>query len=477
MLSHQEVKVLDINSEYLGMSIEVLMENAGRSVAEFTEGRFGKGKRIGIFCGTGNNGGDGFVAARYLRDRNKVQVLMAKPRQNIKTELARRNFEKTADISLPAEDSELKQFDIVVDALLGIGIHGEVEEPYRTLIERINSSSSRIVSIDIPSGLGKDVCIRPDFTVTFHDTKMGMDRRNSGEIVVVDIGVPSDAVKFVGPGEFVYYPIPGSDSHKGDNGRVLVIGGGPYTGAPALAGLSAYRIGVDLVHIATPAMSYVPIASYSPNFIVHRLSSDSLVDEDLDVLRSLTEKVDAVLIGPGAGDNPETHRTIRKFVRVCNKPMVIDADGLGAISKGVDVLDGKIGVVTPHAMEFKAISGLILPADYESRAELVKVFAKRIGMTVLLKGRIDVVSNGETVKLNRTGNAAMSVGGTGDVLAGLVVGLMSKGVDPFDAARISAFTNGFAGDLAFAKLGFSLLATDVIDEISVVLKRFLERFK
>jgi NAD(P)H-hydrate epimerase len=141
------------------------------------------------------------------------------------------------------------------------------------------------------------------------------------------------------------------------------------------------------------------------------------------------------------------------------------------------VLDGKIGVVTPHAMEFKAISGLILPADYESRAELVKVFAKRIGMTVLLKGRIDVVSNGETVKLNRTGNAAMSVGGTGDVLAGLVVGLMSKGVDPFDAARISAFTNGFAGDLAFAKLGFSLLATDVIDEISVVLKRFLERFK
>ena len=476
MLPHQEVRVLDINSEYLGTSTDLLMENAGRSVAEFLEEKYGRGNKIGIVCGTGNNGGDGFVAARYLKEKNKVQVLMAKPRQSIKTDLARKNFEKVADISSPAEDADLRQFDVVVDGLLGTGIRGEVEEPYKTLIERLNSSGSKIVSIDVPSGLGSDLWVKPDYTVTFHDEKVGMSKRNSGNIVVKDIGIPADAVKFVGPGEFVYYPIPGKDTHKGENGIVLIIGGGPYTGAPALAGLSAYRIGVDLVHIATPAMSYYPIASYSPNFIVHRLSGDNLAERDLDVLRKLSEKVDAVLIGPGAGDHRDAYFTIQSFVRECDKPVVIDADGIGAVSKDLSVLKGKRGVITPHAMEFKTISGISLPEDYEARSVSVREFAKTIGMTILLKGRIDVISDGDRVKLNRTGNAAMSVGGTGDVLAGQVAGLVSKGVDPFDAARISAFTNGFAGDLAFDELGFSLLATDVIDKIPAVLKRFLERF-
>jgi NAD(P)H-hydrate epimerase len=401
---------------------------------------------------------------------------MARPRQSIRTELAKKNFEKIAEISSPAEDADLKQFDVVVDALLGIGIHGTVDEPYRTLIGRINSSGSKIVSVDIPSGLGTDTPVKPDHTVTFHDEKVGMNKKNSGDIVVKDIGIPADAVKYVGPGEFIYYPIPGKDTHKGENGRVLIIGGGPYTGAPALAGLSAYRIGVDLVHIATPVMSYYPIASYSPNFIVHRLSADNLVEEDLDKLRRLSQKVDAVLIGPGAGDDPITYKTVQKFVRNCDKPIVIDADGIGAVSKDLSVLKGKTGVITPHAMEFKTLSGITLPTDYDSRAEPIKEFAKKTGMTILLKGRIDVVSDGDRVKLNRTGNAAMSVGGTGDVLAGQVVGLLSKRVGPFDSARISAFTNGFAGDLAFAELGFSLLATDVVDKVPAVLKRFLERF-
>lgn len=476
MLPLQEVKVLDINSEYLGTPTEVLMENAGRSVAEFIEEKYGKGNKIGIVCGTGNNGGDGFVAARYLKEKNKVQVLMARPRQSIRTDLARKNFEKVADISSPAEDADLKQFDLVVDGLLGTGVHRKVEESYRTLIELINSSGSKVVSIDIPSGLGTDISVRPDHTVTFHDEKVGMSKKNSGNIVVKDVGIPTEAVKYVGPGEFVYYLIPGKDSHKGENGRVLIIGGGPYTGAPALAGLSAYRIGVDLVHIATPAMSYYPIASYSPNFIVHRLSGDDLAERDLEVLRLLSQKVDAVLIGPGAGDHPGTYRTIQSFVRDCEKPIVIDADGIGAVSKDLSVLRGKTGVITPHAMEFRTLSGITLPEDYEARTIPIREFAKKIGMTILLKGRIDVVSDGERVKLNRTGNAAMSVGGTGDVLAGQVVGLISKGVSPFDAARISAFTNGFAGDLAFEQLGFSLLATDVIDKIPTVLKRFLERF-
>ncbi len=476
MLPYLEVRVLDINSEQEGVPIDALMENAGRAAAETISREVGTGKRIAFVCGVGNNAGDGFVAARYLMPSNEVTVLLANPPGDIRTEAARRNYERVKHLASSSVGVNFSRFDVVVDALLGTGTFREVREPFKTLISRINESGAYIVSIDIPSGLNTDSPVRPNLTVTFHDVKEGMIPENSGKIVVKKIGIPWEAETYIGPGEFVYYPTRDKDSYKGQNGRVLIIGGGPFTGAPALAGLAAYRTGVDLVRIATPATSFVPVASYSPNLIVHKLSGDVLRPEDISYLSSLLQDVDAVLIGPGLGRKEITLEAAREFIERCDLPMVIDADAISAVAEDPSVLQGKTAVLTPHRGEFKTLTGReVPPRDYEARAPIVEEEASRMKITIILKGRVDVVSNGSHTKLNLTGNAGMSVGGTGDVLAGEVVALLSRQVEPYNAARIAIFTNGWAGDLAFEKEGYSLMATDVIEHIPQVIRKSLKR--
>ena len=258
---------------------------------------------------------------------------------------------------------------------------------------------------------------------------------------------------------------------------MLVIGGGPYTGAPTLAAMGAYRIGVDLVQIATPEPSFATVSSYSPNYIVHRMPGTVFTDSHMDQVLGLTGLVDAVLIGSGLGRDPRTQDAVCDFVRDCNKPMVIDADAFSALATDPDLLRGKKGIVTPHSREFATLFGKALPDELELRAADVKDAAARIKMTVLVKGMIDIISDGQRIKFNRTGNPGMTVGGTGDVLAGICVGLLAKGVDPFDAARMAAYTNGYAGDLAFNDRCYGLLATDVIDNIPSVMCRALDKFK
>jgi hydroxyethylthiazole kinase-like uncharacterized protein yjeF len=315
--------------------------------------------------------------------------------------------------------------------------------------------------------------VHPDVTVTFHDVKEKMNKKNSGDIFVVDIGIPEDAQKFCGPGEFIYYPKPHSDSHKGDNGRLLIIGGGPYTGAPALAALAAYRMGVDLVHIATPKKTYNIIASYSPNFIVHRLGGNVLSKDDLNVIGDLLDKIDAVIIGPGLGEDEDTKSAVVRFISECQNPLVIDADAIKPVAENIEVLDEKEGIITPHAGEFKILFSEAVKSDMEERAEQVRTFAQKTGFSLLLKGKIDIISDGENIKFNRTGNPAMTVGGTGDVLAGLCGAMLAKGVSPFNSARIAAFTNGMAGNLAFRDFDYSMVATDMIDRIPTVITSYI----
>ncbi|WP_400204040.1 NAD(P)H-hydrate dehydratase [Candidatus Methanomassiliicoccus intestinalis] len=469
MLPFREVRVLDINSEHLGVSIDSLMENAGEAVAEAIVKEFGAEKKVAIVCGVGNNAGDGFVAARNLLRYCDVTVLLASPPAEIRTENAKRAYERIKHVAFSSVGANFSNFDIVIDALLGTGNLTEVREPYRTLIKRINAADTTIVSIDVPSGLHTDLAIKPQYTVTFTDVKEGMTPENSGEIIVMDIGVPRDAYHAVGPGEFIYYPKNRPDSHKGENGKVLIVGGGPYTGAPALAGMGALRIGADLVHIATPNASYIPIASYSPDLIVHRLSQDVLCPEDVERIVEIMESVDAVLIGPGLGKDERTQEAVRMIITKCNKPMVIDADAITAISSDLSVLNGKECILTPHAREFKVLTGESVSQEAAIAA------AKELDCVLIVKGKEDIITNGKWTKINHTGNSRMSVGGTGDVLAGEAVAMLSKEISPFNAARIAAFTNGAAGDLAFESLEYGFTATDVIDKIPEVLRRYLRR--
>jgi len=300
-----------------------------------------------------------------------------------------------------------------------------------------------------------------------------MTEATAGKVRVVDIGFPKDVMELVGPGEFLYYPVPRPDSHKGQNGRLLVVGGGPFTGAPAFAGLAAYRIGVDVVHVATPSIAFGPVAGYSPNLIVHPLLGARFLKADVGPILEIASGMDAAVIGPGLGASDATKDAIRHLVRSLNLPMVLDADALTAAGENLTSLAGKRGIVTPHHKEFEVLSGATLPADLPGKIEAAKGFARRSGFTVLLKGSPDVITEGTTHRLNKVHNVGMTVGGTGDALAGICGGLLSKRVPAFIAARMAAFANGYAGNLAFEEKSYGMMTTDLIEKIPHVLLDFL----
>jgi len=486
MITCSEVRVADRNAEYLGIPSETLMENAGRKVAEFVFNHFNK-KPVLILCGTGNNGGDGFVTARHLAETNPVTVFLVGHEKDIRTRIAKKNYEKMKHHHIALYDLNSKnelpalfeKATVILDAMLGIGLAGTLREPYISIVDLLNKETKKtIIAVDVPTGFGTDCSVQSTHCITFHDTKEGMTKQHCGAITIVDIGIPKDAVTYIGPGDlFTYYPRPKIESHKGENGRVLIIGGGPYYGAPVLSAMAALRTGADLVHITTPAETAKKISVYSPNFIIHPLMNDSMItNDDVYDLSKYVEKVDAVVIGPGMGVADETMNALPCIVHEIlkqKKPLVLDADGLKAMANDHEILLHSPTVLTPHAGEFALFTGTALPDDVEYRERIIRSWAKKLDITIFLKGPIDIISDKELTKLNRIHNQAMTVGGTGDVLAGIIGALLSKKVRPILAARIAAFLNGEAGNKAFNEKSYGLLATDVIEKIPTVLKDYL----
>ncbi|MBM4249613.1 MAG: NAD(P)H-hydrate dehydratase [Euryarchaeota archaeon] len=480
MIPLEEVGVLDRNAQYLGVPTSQLMENAGKAVADAVMKRYNLNrKKVLVLCGTGNNGGDGFVAARYLRVHCEVTVALLGEESAIGSDLARLNFSKIRGkvkaLVLPGNLGELiGSSDIIIDAMLGVGLSGKMREPFASIVRRLNSSHKQVVSVDVPTGMGTDLAVRPTVTVTFHDLKEGMENARCGKVVVADIGIPKEAQTYIGPGEFAYLPRPSVSSRKGDNGRLAVVGGGPYTGAPAFCALAAYRTGADLVRILAPSSAAGIISSYSPAFIVHPLAGQGLNASHVEDVMAALNDCDALAIGPGLGSAPDALGAVTDILSRCQKPVVIDADAIRAVGQNRKVLKGLRGVITPHAGEFTLLTGERLPDDVEGRSRAVKAWAKRLDTTILLKGQIDIVSDGNMLKLNRTGNPGMTVGGTGDVLTGIVGALLARRVSPFNAARIGAITNGYSGDLAFAESGYSIGPLDVACKITETMKKFVE---
>ena len=271
MIDSIEARVEDLNAEALGVPGSQLMENAGKAAAEEIM-KLSEPSRIAIICGTGNNGGDGAVIARYLDEAGWfVTLALVKLKSNIRTNLSKSNYFKVPGKVTVIENANpeiLDSHSYIVDAMFGIGLKSIPKEPYATWIRKMNLHSEKVISIDIPSGLGTELAVKPFMTLTMHDSKTGMNTENSGQIKIIDIGIPKEAGEYLGTGDMVFYPIPKPDSHKGQNGHLLIIGGGPYTGAPALSAFAAQAIGADLITIATPEASWQVIASYSPNFIV-----------------------------------------------------------------------------------------------------------------------------------------------------------------------------------------------------------------
>lgn len=457
MLTPLDARVSDRNAEALGIPVRNLMGNAGKEVAKVLDEEY-QGKKVLFVCGSGNNGGDGFAAALGM-DPARVSVALLCEPSKIHTDESRFYYSLLeCDISQYSRDL-IDGCDVIADCALGTGTSGNVKGPYRSFIEDANASGKPILSVDVPSGLGTDMAIVPDRTVTFMDIKDGMDQSNSGHITVADIGIPYAAYRDVGPGDMLRYPIPKKDSHKGQNGRLMVIAGGPYFGAPALASYSALRTGADIVRLFSPESVHAEVSSMTPVLMVTDLPGDRLTTTSVGMLLSNSKDYDAVLIGPGLGTSDDTIEAVREFVSNCDVPMVIDADGLTALS-GHRL--SAPAVLTPHRGEFERLGGGN-PED----------IARMMGVTVLLKGADDTITNGMVTRTNRHGTAAMTGAGTGDVLAGCVAALLSKGLSPFDSACLGAYICGKAGELAFQSKSYGLIATDVAESIPDVLREGL----
>lgn len=258
-------------------------------------------------------------------------------------------------------------------------------------------------------------------------------------------------------------------SHKGNFGHLLIIGGSrKYSGSPALAALSAYRSGVDLVTVAAPRRAADIVASFSPDLITYPLDGDYLNETHLDDIFILAESSDAVAIGGGLERNRETFVTVNKVLKGLTIPCVIDADAIHSIVNEKKVLRNNF-VVTPHSQEFYVLTGIKPEPDVRKRVTIVKKAASQLGCIIVLKGYVDVISDGKKVAVNKTGNPYMTVGGTGDTLTGICGALLARGVDPFEAACAACYINGKAGDLSAKKFKEGLMASDLIDEIPKVI--------
>lgn len=491
VITTREMRALDMNAEYFGISRLQLMENAGRCVAEEIASRFKPHEtEVAVFCGLGGNGGDGLVAARHLICMGfSVNVVLAGRGTDIGVEETRKNWEalrnlrKSISIHEVYDSSLIPEVraKVIVDALLGIGLKTPPRPPIYQLIRKINESDAYRVAVDVPSGIDSDSgevlgeAVRAHLTVTLHRAKPGLLKAKEyvGELVVRDIGIPEEIEGFAGPGDvlMVVRPRP-PEAHKGDFGRLLVVGGSEtFSGAPALTALAALRTGVDLVYVAAPHETAYAISSISPDLITLKLEGTYLNLRNLPIIRSYIERSTAIAIGPGLGLHRETQKAVGKIVEMAEErgiPVLLDADGIKAFAGFKRSLRAP-AVLTPHASEYAVLTGERPPEKLEERAESVRRAAERLNAVILLKSHVDIISDGCRVKLNFTGNPGMTVGGTGDVLSGIVAALLAQGVSPFEAAVAGAFINGAAGDFVKADKGYHMVASDLIEWIPRVM--------
>ena len=490
-LTMREIQAAEYNANYLGVSNLLLMESAGGAVADAVAAKVKPGGKVFVACGLGGNGGDGFVAARHLAGRNyRVEVILVGSPNSIRSDETRHNYEvaqlmdESLSLQVVEDSSQVKSIDAdaIVDALIGYTYRGGLSPVNAAMIHAINASSAWTVSVDTPTGLVVDTgeapeeCVEADVTVTFHKPKTGFKwkPKQLGKLIVVKLGLPVEAELFTGPGDvFLVHRRREAESHKGMFGRLLVVGGSEtYHGAPALASIGAQATGVDLVYTAVPETAAEAVAASSSSMIVVKLKGERLTAKNLTQLEPFLEKVDSVALGPGLGLHEDTKDAVLKLIKAAEAkqlPMLIDADGLKAFGERRRRLKVP-AVFTPHSREFEVLTGRKAEGDWREKGAIVEAEAKRLGSVILLKGAVDVISDGIHTRFNWTGNPGMTVGGTGDVLSGITAGYIAQGSTPMQAACAGAFLNGAAGDAVYLNKGYHIEAQDLVPYIPLVVE-------
>lgn len=494
-------------SEIAGIPSIVLMENAAMACVREIEKSFSiKGLRAAIFCGRGNNGGDGFAIARHLNNMGADVSVYLVCGSDFKGD-ALVNFEIISkmdiDIETVSDTDNLKYIilsnDIVVDAIYGTGIHGAVSGISYDVINEINEYARHTLSVDVPSGINSDsgeicgICIKADKTVTFAAYKVGMlmfpAADYTGEVVVADISVPEYILEEqrlninVTDEKFVRenFPKRENNSQKGDYGKVLVIAGSVgMTGAAYLASQSAVISGSGLVTLALPSgLNNAMEAKTTEVMTVPLAEIDGhIAERAIEIILDRVDRADAVLIGPGAGRSSDITAILERVLEYSKIPVIIDADVINAAAKNMNILSECTCPVifTPHTVEMSRLTGLDTEYIEENRLTVSQEFAEEYGVIVILKGHHTVVTGQDgTQYINTTGNSGLATGGSGDVLAGIIASIAARGVRSASAAVMSVYIHGMAGDIARDKYGIdSVTAAKVMECIPLALRQILQ---
>jgi hydroxyethylthiazole kinase-like uncharacterized protein yjeF len=501
VLNTQQMREADRRTiDEIGIPSVVLMENAGRQAVAAMEAAFEdlQTTRVGVMCGRGNNGGDGFVVARTLIQRGvETSVFLLGSVADVRGD-ARTNLEVLGRIGLTVVEitnaqewelhfSEISQCELIVDAILGTGFHGQLSGLLETVVADLNGLGVPIVAIDLPTGVSADTpevegeAIEASMTVTLAAPKIPLvlppADSHSGDLVIADIGIPIPVLDDVeGPylelltrermRELV--PARAADSHKGDFGRVLVIAGSiGRSGAAHLAAIGALRSGAGLVTVATPRSCLPIVAAMAPEYMTEGLEETAAGTVDYAALERVLEfKADVIAVGPGLGQSPGTAAFVHGLLERAGVPLILDADALNAFSGDPERLVGRDGVdvvITPHPGEMGRLLNLSVEAVQHDRLRHATEFAANHRVHVVLKGHRTVIATPENrTFINLTGNAGMATGGTGDLLTGMIAAWFGQLLDAEAACKLAVYLHGTAGDLAEADEGeVSLVAGDV----------------
>jgi hydroxyethylthiazole kinase-like uncharacterized protein yjeF len=487
--------------EKLDIPEEMLMENAGQASSFVLQKEIGiKDKKFVVFCGVGNNGGDGFVVARNIHSNGgSVKVFIIGDPGKFKG-AAETNFHIVS--KLPIECRRIESIDEVrrdalhchgiVDALFGTGLDREVTGFYKELILLINKSGKKVLSLDIPSGVNGDtgeimgVAVRADYTITFGLPKIGNilypGYELCGKLYVCHISFPpslykGDAVK-VQINDFVKLPPRSKEAYKGRMGEVLFIAGAVnYFGAPYFAAMSFLKAGGGYARLAAPISMTPFIASKGCEIVFvpqKETKAGSISIENKDSLLELSEKMDMVVIGPGLSLDSETQQLVRELVRTIKKPVLIDGDGITAIADRLEMIRERKGetILTPHLGEMDRIAKKGVDGINRQKIDILQLTAMSLHAYIVLKGPHSLIGYpDERVFINLSGNPGMATAGSGDVLTGAIAAMYGLGLSLEDAVRKGVFIHGFSGDLAAAEKGEDgITAQDILDYLPAAMR-------
>ena len=504
LLTGKQMKAVDsYNIEELGIPSLVLMERAACAVALEAEKMTEEGSRVLILCGMGNNGADGLAVARMLKlHKRDVEILLCGSKSHAtKEHTVQQNIVEKLKIPAGTVDTDkeysiesriIGKYTLIIDALFGVGLTRPLEGIYRELVKAVNlagEAGAKILAVDIPSGVSASdgqilgCAIRADRTVTFGYKKLGMvfypGNYYCGEQIVADIGfvmptfMEKELVRSFETEDLSALPKRPADGNKGTFGKVLVVAGSRgMCGAAYMSGLAAYRTGAGLVQIYTVRENVPMLQTMLPEAIVTAYDREHF---DEDQLKKLCSFADVIVAGPGLSTEPYAEKLLFWFLKHAELPMVLDADALNIIA-GNDVLleylDSRM-IVTPHVGEMARLTGKGKEEIKSSPIKTAGEFYDRSGAVCVLKDARTVVVSECGTYLNVSGNSGMATGGSGDVLSGMIGGLLAGGMKPSDAAELGVYLHGMAGDAAAEKYGkHAMLATDILACLSDVQKKW-----